>query len=232
VDDLLTDQQQAERVRRWVADNGWYLLGGLVLGLAALLGWRQWQSAQTSGAEQASAVYEELLGAISVERTARAEELAAQLANDHGGTPYVDQARLAMARLKMDRNAPDEALEYLRQVAEDGSTEDMRHIGRLRVARVLAEQQKYDEALAELTVPVDSVFAARYHEVRGDVYHAMGKFAESRDEYQKALANGEPGVIDQALVQAKLDDLGLGAAPASPPAADDSPQPAPAPAGS
>jgi predicted negative regulator of RcsB-dependent stress response len=137
-----------------------------------------------------------------------------------------------MARLKMDRNAPDEALGYLRQVAEEGGTDDMRHIGRLRVARVLAEQQKYEEALAELTVPDDSVFAARYYEVRGDVYQAMGKLAESRDEYQKALANGQPGVIDQALVQAKLDDLGLSVEPAAPPAADNSPQSAPAPAGS
>ena len=231
MDDLLTDQQRAEQIRNWFAENGWYLLGGLVLGLAALFGWRQWQTVQVSEAQAASAVYEELLGAIRVDRTARAEELAAQLAKDHARTPYVDQARLAMARMKMDRNAADEALGYLKEVAEDGHSEGVRHVGRLRMARVLAEQQKYDEALAQLTVPADSAFAARYHEVRGDVYQAMGKLAESRAEYQKALETGQPGVIDQGLVQAKLDDLGPGEEPPAAPAAAAPAQPAPAPAG-
>lgn len=226
MDDFLTDQQRAEQVRGWLRENGWYLLAGLVLGLGGLFGWRQFQSYQATQAEAASAVYQELLGAIRVDRTARAEELATQLAKDHSGTPYLDQARLAMARMKMERSQPDEALTYLRQVASDSGSEEMRHIARLRAARVLAEQQKFDEALAELTAPADSAFAARYHEVRGDVYHAMGKLAESRDEYQKALETGEPGVIDQALVQAKLDDLGLG----SEPTATDAPA-APAPAG-
>lgn len=226
MDDFLTDQQRADQVRGWLRENGWYLLAGLVLGLGGLFGWRQWQGINVTQAEAASAIYQELLGAIRVGRTARAEEIAAALAKDHSGTPYLDQARLAMARMKMERSQPDEALTYLRQVAGESGSDEMRHIARLRAGRVLAEQEKYDEALAELKVPADSAFAARYHEVRGDVYHAMGKLVESRDEYQKALDTGEPGVIDQALVQAKLDDLGLG----SEPAAMDAPA-APAPAG-
>lgn len=227
MDDFLTDQQRAEQIRDWLRHNGWYLLAGLVLGLGGLFGWRQWQGMQVTQAESASAVYQELLGAIRVDRAARAEELAAQLAKDHAGTPYLDQARLAMARMKLERSQPDEALSFLRQVASDTRSEGMRNIARLRAGRVLAEQQKYDEALAELKVPSDSAFAARYHEARGDVYHAMGKLAESRDEYQKALETGEPGVIDPALVQAKLDDLGLAS---EAPAADAQVAPA-APAG-
>jgi predicted negative regulator of RcsB-dependent stress response len=226
VDDFLTDQQRAEQVRTWLRENGWYLLAGLVLGLGGLFGWRQWQDIKVTRAEAASEVYQELLGAIRVGRTARAEELATRLAKEHSGTPYLDQARLAMARMKMERSQPHEALTYLRQVAGDSRSEEMRHIARLRAARVLAEQQKFDEALAELKVPDDSAFAARYYEVRGDVYHAMGKLAESRDAYQKALETGEPGVIDEALVQAKLYDLGIG----SEPAVTDAPA-APAPAG-
>lgn len=216
MDDLLTDQQQAERVRGWLQENVWYLIGGLVLGLGALFGWREWQNYRTTQAAAASATYEELLGAVRAGRTARAEELAAQLARDYAGTPYLDQARLAMARLNMDRSKPDEAVIYLRQVAEEGHSEEMRHIARLRLARVLVEQQKYEEALKWLEVPQDSAFAARFHEVRGDVYHAMGRFGEAREEYLSALNNGDAGVIDAALVQAKLDDLGLGSESAAP----------------
>jgi predicted negative regulator of RcsB-dependent stress response len=89
--------------------------------------------------------------------------------------------------MKMDRSQPEEALAYLREVAGSGRSEEMRHIGRLRAARVLAEQQKFDEALAELKVPADSAYAARFHEVRGDVYQAMGKAAESRDSTRRRV---------------------------------------------
>jgi predicted negative regulator of RcsB-dependent stress response len=211
VDDNLTDQQRAEQVRGWLSENGWYLLGGVVLGLAGLFGWRQWEDRLAHQAEEASALYAELLGAIRVQRTTRAEEIARQLAADYGSTPYVDQARLAMARLKMERSLPEEAARYLREVTEDAHSSEVGHIARLRLARVLIHQEKYDEALKTLTVDADSAFAPRYHEVRGDAYHAMGRMAEARVEYEAALEGVEAGVIDQAFVQAKLDEIGDGA---------------------
>lgn len=212
MDENLTDQQRAEQVRSWLGENVWYLLGGLALGLAALFGWRQWEASQSGHAEQASALYAELLTAIRVDRTARAEEIAAQLVADFGSTPYVDQARLAMARLKMDRSLPDEAARYLREAMEHAGSTEIGHIARLRLARVLLQQEKYDDALKTLVDPKDSAFAARYHEVRGDAYYAMNRLEEARAEYEAALKGVEAGVIDQAFVQAKLEQV-TGAAP-------------------
>ncbi len=215
MDDNLTDQQRAEQVWGWLRENGWYLLGGIVLGLGGLFVWRQWGTSQLERAEQASALYAELLTAIRVERTTRAEEIAAQLAAEYGSTPYVDQARLAMARVKMDRSQPEDAARYLREVMEDAGSEEIGHIARLRLARVLAHQEKYDEALKILSVPRDSAFAPRYHEVRGDIYVTTGRVEDARAEYEAALQGVESGVIDQLFVQAKLDELAGGAAAAA-----------------
>lgn len=215
MNDNLTDQQRAEQVWGWLRENGWYLLGGIVLGLGGLFVWRQWGASQLDSAEQASALYAELLTSIRVERATRAEEIAAKLAADFSSTPYADQARLAMARVKMDRNQPDDAAKYLREAMDGAGGEEIRHIARLRLARVLAQQEKYDEALQVLVVPDGSSFAPRYHEVRGDVLVSMGRADEARTEYEAALTGADSAVIDQLYVQAKLDGLAGGAAQAA-----------------
>ena len=96
-----------------MGENIWALLAGLVLAGGAIIGWRQWLTYSTGHAEEASALYDELLSAIRVERTTRAEEIAAQLAKDYASTPYLDQARLAMAKMMMERSRPEEAAKYL-----------------------------------------------------------------------------------------------------------------------
>ena len=74
-----------------------------------------------------------------------------------------------------------------------------------KVARTTAER----EALKALNVSGTGAFAPLFHDVRGDVYYAMGKLPEARSEYEQAL-NGEmaAAVLDPNYVTAKLDELG------------------------
>jgi predicted negative regulator of RcsB-dependent stress response len=231
VDDLLTDQQQAEQVKGWLRQNGMFLVAGVVLGLGALFGWNQWNRYQARQAEAASAVYETFLQAVRAKQLEQAESGLAELTGEYGRTPYTDLARLAMARLSLDAGKADKAVEYLRQVADSGASPEFRNIGRLRLARVLIFQEKYDDALKALKDQGSKGFAPALHEVRGDAYFAMGKAEEARSEYEQAL-NGEASasVIDRAYVQAKLDDLGgatAALAPAATPAAAPAATPAP-----
>jgi predicted negative regulator of RcsB-dependent stress response len=205
VDENLTDQQRAEQIRTWLTENGWYLLAGLVLGLVALFGWREWSSRSVAQAEQASAIYEELLGAIQANRAVRADE--------HASSPYLDLGRLAMAKMKMERSAPEEAAAYLAQVMKKANSEEIASIARLRLGRVLIQQEKYAEALDTLEVPAGSAFAARFHEARGDAYYAMGKAEDARREYEAALA-GSQLPAEQAFLEAKLAEVSGPAPPA------------------
>jgi predicted negative regulator of RcsB-dependent stress response len=212
VEDNLTDQQRAEQMRTWLRENGWYLLAGLALGLAGLFGWRQWDGYSTGQAEKASSLYDELAAAIRVDRTTRAEELTAQLAADHARSPYLDQARLAMARMKLQRALPLEATKYLEQVMKESGSAEVANIARLRLGRVLTQEEKYEDALKVLAPPGDSAFEPGFHEARGDAYYAMGKMDEARSEYAAALKGRDPATGDQAFLQAKLDEV-AGSAP-------------------
>lgn len=208
MDELLTDQQQAEIVRNWLRENGWMILAGLVLGLGGLFGFNQWRDSQTTQAEEASQLYQQLVEAVIDARPVRAAELEAQLVADYSGSPYTDQGRLAMARLHMDRNEPDEAAGYLQRLANDTRDDGVRMIANLRLARVRIQQQKYDDAINILSdVDENSAFAGHYHEVLGDAYYAKGQLDDARGEYEAALGTIQSETLNRALVQVKLDSL-------------------------
>ena len=40
----LSEKEQLEQMRAWWADNGRFVIGGVLLGVAALVGWNQWQA--------------------------------------------------------------------------------------------------------------------------------------------------------------------------------------------
>lgn len=215
-DDLLTDQQQAERFRDWFRENGLFLAAGLVLGLGGLFGWNWWQSSQRMEAERASVLYEVLLDAARAQNLDDTEALLAELEREAGSSPYVDQGRLALARLHLDRNEPDEATAALRRVAEEGRTETVRNIARLRLARVLIHEGEAQQALDVLGPSVSEAFAAARHDVRGDAYYALDDREAARREYRQALDLPDAnGMLDRGFVEAKLDDL------APPPSAGD-----------
>jgi predicted negative regulator of RcsB-dependent stress response len=150
VDEFLTDEQQAERARQWIRENGVFIAAGVILGLGGLFGWQQWEAYRVRVSGEASVVWEQLRSAINGERFNEANELLTMLETDYSSTPYIDQARLAMARMHMDRNSPDEALTELEVVATGGSDRQLRRVAELRMAQVLIYQADYAGALRVL----------------------------------------------------------------------------------
>lgn len=216
VDENLTDQQQAEIVRKWLRENGTFLLGGLVIGLGGLFGWNQWQDYKDTQAEQASALYEEIIVAIRGDRSNQAEEFIVDLERAYGNSPYLDQSRLMIAKAYMDRSEFEVAASYLTELVSGTKSPEMRHIARLRLVRVRLQQRQLEAALTQLEdVDPDTAFAPRYHDLRGDVYFALNRPDDARTEYEVALQLAQqPPVIDRVYVQAKLDDLGVAVVPA------------------
>ena len=133
---------------------------------------------------------------------------AKELRDLHPKSPYADQADLALARAAVERNDLPEAAKRLKLVADGSRDPELRQIAKARLARVLVEQGKHDEALAQLDIANAGSFGALYHELRGDAFAAKGDAAGARQEYDAALAGTqtEPG-IDKAYVELKRDAL-------------------------
>lgn len=208
VDENLTDEQQADIVRRWIRENGTFVLGGLVLGLGTLFGWNQWQAWRIGDAAAASTVYEELVVEIRGNNVDEAVILLGELETDYAGSPYIDQARLRLAKLSLDKVDFEAAAGYLEAIAEGGGLAEIVSIARLRLARVRLQQGQHEAALAALIISPGSAFAAQADDLRGDIYTAMGRSEEARAAYDAALAEDQqPPTIDRLYVQAKRDSL-------------------------
>jgi len=209
VDENLTDEQQAEIIRQWLRENGLFVFGGIGIGLAALFGWSQWQSYEIRHAEEASVIYEELVGKIQTNNQDEANSLLAELVSDYSGSPYIDQAHFYLTKLALDRNNFEAAASHLESVIAQSKNEVMMYMAHVRLARIRLQQEQYDEALVALEgVNTDSAFYAQVNDVRGDIYVAMNRADDALAAYDAALTDArQPPAIDRAYVQAKRDSL-------------------------
>lgn len=204
----LSEKEQIDELRSWWKENRPWILGGIAVGLVAIIGFRMYQSQQLNDALQASARYEALVNEVADDKLEPAMEISNSILTENGNTVYASQTRLAMARLYMDRGRDADAAEVLRPLAESGGDDPMRLIARLRLARVLLYQDKPQEALDLLQKPGDTAFVARFNEVIGDAHFALGNMEEAAAAYEAVLADtAAQQTVNAQLVQMKLADL-------------------------
>jgi len=207
VDDYLSDKEQVALIREWWRDNGRFVLTGLGLGLAILFGWRAWENHVRERAESASGSYSSLLEAVEQRDRDRALDLGQSLIDDYDDTPYAGQAALALAKLHVLFNELEDAETHLRWALGESDDQALRQVATLRLARVLMQLERGDEALTVLDKSDTGAFTAQLHELRGDIQVALGDDSAARVEYESALNAAEGSPIDQNLLQIKLDSL-------------------------
>ena len=200
-----SEEQQVEAIKRFWQDYGKAIVSGVVIGLAALYGFRFYQAEQRSSAEQASSRYNALLE--QREAAAGSEDWLAQAqgfiaaAKD---TNYAVLAALIAAKEAVDAKNFVVATEQLNWVLANSKTPALLAITRIRLAKLQQEQGEYDAALATLNTVMPESFASMQAELKGDILQLAGKLPEAKSAYQQAL-NGAGQ--NQQLLQIKLDEL-------------------------
>ncbi len=203
-----SEKEQIEELRAWWAENGRFVIAGVVLGVAAIFGWNQWRSSIETTQIEASNLYEEVMAAVGSGDDEAAEAAANELYANYQRTVYPDQARLAMARLYMDKGRDQDAADTLREVIATDKNEEVQMVARLRLAKILLYQGKPDEVIGLLQDRGEGGFSARYNEILGDAYAAAGEYALAEQAYQAALAESRNlRTIDNNLIRLKLNDL-------------------------
>lgn len=219
MDEYLSEKEQIERIRAWWKENGTWIIVGIGVGVLGLAGWNWWKAHKLEQAEAASAIYASLNTAASTGRTDDARADLDQLVASYGGTPYVDQGRLALAAALVLAGQPEQAAAHLENVMNDSADPELAMVARLRLARLLADSGDSERALKVADFEDAGAFAAALYEIRGDVLASQGDVAGAREAYRQALAEAESGgVIDEPFVRMKLEALGPAEVPAEVPA--------------
>ncbi|WP_018872869.1 tetratricopeptide repeat protein [Thioalkalivibrio sp. ALJ16] len=186
----LTDEEKAERIKQWWADNGLAIVAGLVLGIGGLFGWNWWSDREETRAQVASEMYQALQSAGQVGQTERAAELADALIEQGRGTPYRSLAwiyRADVALAQDDREAAIRALESARDSAPDRG---YREVFSLRLARQLILAERLDAAEDVLKAIRGDAFDGLRLELEGDLARARGDRDLARERYGAALDAG------------------------------------------
>lgn len=209
-----TEEEQVAALKQWWKDNGNSLIIGIGLALALVFGWKMYQQNVENTKGAASALYQQLLE-VALEPTANEETqssvefIANKLKTEYEGTEYATFAALFLTKNAIGNNNLEGAEAELRWVIANNSDSSLTPIVKARLARVLARQDKQEEALALLDVKNAGAYSALYSEIKGDIYHRSGDIENAKTAYLDAYKAMKESGVQRPMLTLKMADLGL-----------------------
>jgi predicted negative regulator of RcsB-dependent stress response len=204
------DQEELEKLKAWWKNYGSSVIVGILLGAAFLGGFRFWTQYNEEQLHAAAAVYERMFQSFHGKNPTEAQRLGESLISQYASTPYAGMAGLLLARLQFEAGDVVKARQHLQWVLDKADDAAVRHAARLRLARILLDAGKIEEALPLLNVKDKdrAGFESEYKELEGDIHLARGQRDTARSAYREALKYLTVGSPYAVILKMKLDDLG------------------------
>jgi len=201
------EQERIAELKAWWEDNRWYVLAAVVAAVVAFAGWQGWLLWKHKRAEEAAGLYRPVAEAAASDDPKKLGEAAKPLFDRVPGSFQASEAALMIAKAAFAKGDLAEAQKQLQWVMSNGAQEH-RPVARLRLAAVLLEQKKYDDALKLLDENKDPAFAPLVADAKGDVMLAQGRIDEARASYKAAVDASDARNPVRQVAQTKLDALG------------------------
>ena len=212
----LEDQEQLDQLKSFWKRYGNLLTWAVIVVLGGFAAWNGWNWYQRDQAIKAGAMYDELDKAAQAGDADKAGRVFADMKERFPRTAFTEQGALLAARTQFDKGQADNARATLTWVSENAKEDEYRTIARLRLAGVLLDEKKYDEALKQLDATPAKEFAALVADRRGDILIAQGKRDEAKAAYALAWKSMDAKVEYRRLIDAKLTALGAAPEPELP----------------
>jgi predicted negative regulator of RcsB-dependent stress response len=210
----LEEQEQLDQIKHFWKQYGNLITWTLIAVLGSFAAWNGWNWWQREQAVKAGAMFDELDKAAQAGDAERAGRIFADLKDRYPRTAFAQQGGLLAAKVQFEKGQADAASGALAWVSDNAVETEYRTLARMRLAGVLLDQKKYDEALKQLDGATAKEFEALVADRRGDVLLAQGKKEEAKAAYLKAWQAMDPKIDYRRLIDAKL--TALGAAPEAP----------------
>jgi len=200
--------EQGEQVRKWIKENGIAVVVGVVLALALIFGWRQWQAHKANREIQASSQFAVIQNAVQADNRQAMAAALGDLQKDYADTAYATLGSAAVAEYDVGKNNLKPAAQNLQWAVSHSKQPALKSLFTLRLARVLIAQDQAQQALTELGGVPSSDYGALSAELRGDALLKLGKSDEARSAYQQAMAKlDKDDAPARHALQMKLDNL-------------------------
>jgi len=203
-----TEEEQVEKLKAWLKENGMSIVAGIVIGVGGLGGYRYWDHLQKTTAEQASSHFTQMIEALDSKNNDDLQQHAQMLIDEYSSTEYALMAQFAMAKNYISNKEFDKAEQSLRQVVGSAGQEPLGYLARTRLASVQMQREQFDQALSTLESEFPPSFAAGVDELRGDILARQGKTAAAQVAYRRAQ-QAQPGPANVEFLRQKIEDLGV-----------------------
>ena len=199
--DYLTDEEQVAKLRAWWDDNGKSLAIGVLIVVVGGVGYRWYDDYRTGQNILGSDLYEDFLSSDEESRPDALGNLSEQV----GGSSYEVLALLQMAKSGVESGAFDDAEARLRAAVAAAPDGLLRDEARLRMARVLQQLDRTDDALEVLGSIRSSGFRSSVAELQGDIHLLHGERALAHEAYMAAVADLSDSLA-RPVLEMKLAD--------------------------
>lgn len=204
----LQEQEQLEALKAWWKENGNRLLGAVLIVVVAMGGWRGWQYYQHKQSNEAATLFAEFVKQLESNDAKRVNDAAAMVMEKYASSGYAPRAALWAAQVNEQGGDAARAKTQLQWVIDHAGEDGLKDVARLRLAAVLLDEKKYDEAMKLLEAKHPTSFDGLYADLRGDILSAQGKREEARSAYKLAYEKTDAKNMYRNLIEMKLDALG------------------------
>jgi predicted negative regulator of RcsB-dependent stress response len=203
-----SEKEQLEALKKWWKDNGSSVITGLLLGVSILLGGKAWFSYQETQALSASNIYAQMMAAENNNDVEMVRKQASELITNYTGSAYAPLASLLLAKLAVHDNELAAAQAQLQWALDHAASPEVKHTARMRLLRVIIEQQQYESAAQLLAAVTDpGAYRYLYSELKGDLAMAQNKPEQAVRAYKQALDQMPAQAPNQAFLTAKYDNV-------------------------
>jgi len=208
-DIFLSPEEQDERAKKWLKENGLAIGVGIALGFGAIFGYNQYKDNAQRDAESASSLFSTALSSFNDSKNANIDGQLSSLKESHQNSTYTSKVALMKASQLANtdlaaayselqwviNNAPESGLVHTaqsRQIKIDIAN------GQLEQAKNLAAQPSYDG------------FESHYKELLGDIAVQQNAPDEASKYYQASIDSlgANDGAYSRVL-GLKLDRLAV-----------------------
>jgi len=203
-----TEDEQVEDIKRWWEKNGKFVIVLGIVVVASTVGIKTWNEFKISTASKASAQYELMMEEFAGGKIDAVVQRAGDIIKKNPDLSYAVLSAMTLAKVHVDKGEYDQAATQLNWALLNTKNEKIQHIARVRLAKVLIAQDKFDEALVHVNYAQQGAFSSQYLIAKGDLYYNKGEFASAKTSYQAAI--NDSGISPQlkSFIQIKLDDIG------------------------
>lgn len=203
------EQEQLDALKAWWKENRKWLLTVLVIVIVAYAAFAYWKSYQGKQAAEAATLYAEVLKQVASNDPKRINDSVAVLVEKYSGTAYAPRAQLLAVQTNMQVKDLARAKSQLEWVIARAGESGLRDTARLKLATILLDEKKFDEAIKLLDATHPDAFVGLYADLKGDVLAAQGKPEEARAAYKLAFDKMDSKSAYRNLIQLKMDGLGM-----------------------